>query len=72
MFSLSLSDKNVVFFTVSRNLTPTPPAVVTAFTLAGMAAARCARIARRRWGFALRSLFRGGWSKSSDAKHPPA
>ena len=37
-----------------------------------MAAARCARIARRRWGFALRSLFRGGWSKSSDAKHPPA
>ena len=72
MFSLSLSDKNVVFFTVSRNQTPTPPAVVTAFTFAGLAAGRCARKARRRWGFALRPLFRGGWSKSSDAKHPPA
>ena len=71
MFSLSLSDKNVVFFTVSRNLTPTPPAVVTAFTFAGIAAARCARKARRRWGFKLRPLFRGGCS-SSDAKWPPA
>ena len=72
MFSFSLSDKNVVFFTVSRNLTPTSPAVLTAFTFAGIAAARCARKARRRWGFKLRPLFRGGWSKSSDAKHPPA
>ena len=72
MFSLSLSDKNVVFFTVSRNLTPTSPAVLTAFTFAGIAAARCARKARRRWGFKLRPLFRGGSSKLSDAKHPPA